>query len=428
MKKSPVIVLSVLLAAALIFSILFYKRSEKTQAALTVSQEKLASMEGEISRLRDEKAAMSQQIKETEEQLGPLEQAERRVENLEKTLAAKDQTLLELKDKVLSLEGELQKETQEVQDLIAEGESKDRLAEALREKVAKASSHAEALKKMIEKTEAERTTQVMTLTRELDKARSGMASLEEKMGNVQAQREAEVTKLQEELEAAKKQVGSLRETVAALETARDAKVTGLQEELDRVRSEMASLKEKMAGCEALASSLETRLSNLKDQREALKTQLDELKSTHTAMVRDLQSEIQNREVTISALKEKLSISFVDRILFGFGKATITPQGEEVLAKVGTILKNVGAKRIRVIGNTDNRPIRRDYRYKFPSNWELSAARAAAVVRYFQNEIGLDPENLEAVGHSFYDPVASNETAEGRAKNRRVNIIIAPKLE
>jgi chemotaxis protein MotB len=396
MKKNPVIVLSVLLAAALVFCILFYKRSEKTQATLIVGQEKLASMEAEISRLRDEKAAMSQQIKETEEQLGSLEQAEGRVENLEKVLTAKDQALLELKDKVLSLEEELQQETQEVQELIAQGETKDRLAEALREKLAEALSHAEELKEKIEKTEAERTTQVMTLTSELDKAKSGMASLEEKIRNVQAQREAEVTKLQEELE--------------------------------RARSEMASLKEKMGGCEGLASSLETRLSNLKDQREALKTQLDELKSTHTAMVRDLQSEIQNREVTISALKEKLSISFVDRILFGFGEARITPQGEEVLAKVGTILKNVGAKRIRVIGHTDNKPIHRDYHYKFPSNWELSAARAAAVVRYFQHEIGLDPENLEAVGHSFYDPVASNETAEGRAQNRRVNIIIAPKLE
>jgi chemotaxis protein MotB len=71
---------------------------------------------------------------------------------------------------------------------------------------------------------------------------------------------------------------------------------------------------------------------------------------------------------------------------------------------------------------------KEYRHKFPSNWELSAARAAAVVRHFQKEIGIDPENLEAVGHSFYDPVATNETEEGRAQNRRVNIVIAPKIE
>ena len=82
----------------------------------------------------------------------------------------------------------------------------------------------------------------------------------------------------------------------------------------------------------------------------------------------------------------------------------------------------------VVGHTDNVPITSEYRSKFPTNWELSAARAAQVVRYFQRVNGLDPKNMEAVGRSFYDPVADNDSKEGRAQNRRVNIIIAPRLE
>ena len=119
---------------------------------------------------------------------------------------------------------------------------------------------------------------------------------------------------------------------------------------------------------------------------------------------------------------------MDRILFDFGKASISPEGEEVLHHVGKILKEVEDRKIRVVGHTDDRPIHPGYRYKFPSNWELSSARASAVIHYFQEELGLDPTRLEAVGRSFYDPVVTNQTPEGRARNRRVEIIIAPELE
>ena len=146
------------------------------------------------------------------------------------------------------------------------------------------------------------------------------------------------------------------------------------------------------------------------------------------MVSELEKQIQNKEVTIKSLEDKVSISFVDRILFDFGKASISPEGRKILTKVGNILKNVQDKQIRVVGHTDNVPISEEFKWKFPSNWELSAARAAAVIRHFQEKTGIGPENMEAVGRSFYDPIASNETRVGRAQNRRVNIIIAPRIQ
>ena len=153
---------------------------------------------------------------------------------------------------------------------------------------------------------------------------------------------------------------------------------------------------------------------------------------YNSVLKDVNEKFKNKnfEFVISnlTLEEIITITFVDRILFKFGQATIAPAGMKVLRKVGQILKNVQGKQIRVVGHTDNIPITAEYRERFPSNWELSAARAAAVVRFFQYNSGLNPKNLEAVGRSFYEPVASNETKEGRAQNRRVNIIIGPKLK
>jgi chemotaxis protein MotB len=158
------------------------------------------------------------------------------------------------------------------------------------------------------------------------------------------------------------------------------------------------------------------------------TKVGQQKSTQEGLVASLKEQIQKQEVTIKEIREGLSVTLVDKILFDSGKATLKPGGEKILGKIGETLKNIQDKRIRVVGHTDNVLIRQDFQYKFPTNWELSAARAATVVRYFQEKTGLKPDDLEAVGRSFFQPLASNDTKEGRDQNRRVEIIIAPKLE
>jgi chemotaxis protein MotB len=179
-------------------------------------------------------------------------------------------------------------------------------------------------------------------------------------------------------------------------------------------------------------SLQVCEKNLSEQDQKVaqraEAEMKQMKETHDKLVSELKDQIQKQEVTIKESQESLSLNFVDRILFEFGKADLTPEGEKILKKVGEALKNVQGKKIRVTGHTDNVSIRPDYIYKFPSNWELSSGRAASVVRYLQEKIGLDPKEMEAVGRSFYHPEASNDTKEGRARNRRVEILIAPQLE
>jgi chemotaxis protein MotB len=101
-------------------------------------------------------------------------------------------------------------------------------------------------------------------------------------------------------------------------------------------------------------------------------------------------------MTIRKFEEMLSITFVDSVLFNFGKEAITSGGRKALAKVGEVLKNGQGMKIRVVGHTDNVLIRREYRYRFPSNWDFSSARAAAVVRYLQKRSRLDPQSLEVI--------------------------------
>jgi len=183
-----------------------------------------------------------------------------------------------------------------------------------------------------------------------------------------------------------------------------------------------NVKQSLQACEKNLSQQDQKMAQLAE------AQMKQMKSTHDALVSDLKDQIQKQEVTIKEFQESLSLNFVDRILFEFGKADLTPEGEKVLKKVGEALKNIKEKKIRVTGHTDNVPIRPDFMYKFPSNWELSSARAASVVRYFQEKISLDPKEMEAVGRSFYQPEASNDTKEGRARNRRVEILVAPQMD
>jgi chemotaxis protein MotB len=262
---------------------------------------------------------------------------------------------------------------------------------------------------------------------ELEKAQTRISELEGALKG----KDGRVAELREELSLVKGDLEKERKAEEALRAELNAKksvVAELQEELRDSESRILALEQENARQKDQVDELRDQLSDLEGEKASVESKVDRLQTTYEALISDLKEQIEKREVTIESFEKMISVSFVDRIMFDFGKETITPDGREVLEKVGGILKEVQDRQIRVIGHTDDVPILPEYRYRFPSNWELSAARAAAVVRHFERETGLDPRNLEAVGRSFYYPVASNETADGRSQNRRVEIIIAPKFK
>jgi chemotaxis protein MotB len=164
---------------------------------------------------------------------------------------------------------------------------------------------------------------------------------------------------------------------------------------------------------------------VEQERIAREARIAQMKSTYDELVQKMETEIQRGEITISELQGKLTVNMVDRILFDSGTADIKPAGLEVLKRVGDILKEVADKDIRVEGHTDNVPISPRLQQSFPSNWELSTARATNVVHFLQDRIGIAGERLSACGFSQYSPVAANDTPEGRAQNRRIQIELVP---
>jgi chemotaxis protein MotB len=140
---------------------------------------------------------------------------------------------------------------------------------------------------------------------------------------------------------------------------------------------------------------------------------------------EMRTDLESKDVTISKLQGKLTVSITDRVLFNSGEAELQPAGETVMRKIAALLAAHPNIKIHVVGHTDNIPIRPEARSRFASNWELSTARALAAVHFLTERAGVDPRRVGAVGYGENRPIADNATAEGRAKNRRIAIIILP---
>ncbi len=168
----------------------------------------------------------------------------------------------------------------------------------------------------------------------------------------------------------------------------------------------------------------------KEQVELTLKQKEELLSqeqqTKQQLQEKLKSEIDSQRVTISELEGKLKVNLVDKILFDSGQAALNAEGKQTLAKVAEVLSTLTDKAIHVQGHTDDVPIAGSLKARFDSNWELSAARALAVVKYFENQ-GVDPSHLIALAYGEHHPMAPNDSSKGRAQNRRIDIVLTPEL-
>jgi chemotaxis protein MotB len=146
-----------------------------------------------------------------------------------------------------------------------------------------------------------------------------------------------------------------------------------------------------------------------------------VESAYKSLSQDLAPQLETKEVAIERGDNTLKIRFLEKVLFRSGSADITPQGQAILTKTAQALRNFDTQYFAIVGHTDNVPIKTD---KFPSNWELSATRSCSVVHFLSEKSGLNPERFYAMGQGEYEPSFSNDTEEGKAGNRRVDIIVS----
>jgi chemotaxis protein MotB len=190
---------------------------------------------------------------------------------------------------------------------------------------------------------------------------------------------------------------------------------------DALKNTRAMLQQREDELLAKAGELKKKESELKQKDVKVKEQSDAFSRMQEAM----KAELSSKQVALKELEGKLTLTMVESILFDSGKADVKPEGIEALNKVADVLKNTSDQEVIVAGYTDNVPIGGALKKIYPSNWELSAARAISVVKIL-TERGVNPAILSASGFGEYRPVADNESPEGRAQNRRMEIVLMPK--
>lgn len=212
----------------------------------------------------------------------------------------------------------------------------------------------------------------------------------------------------------------------------NAELTRLQKVETQCNQQLTDLKAKNASLQNINSKLTQRVEGLtnalKKNKSVIKLQnkvirlLDDTKKTIATSLKD---EIVSQDIELIGSADTLKVIFIDKILFDSGSVEINEKGKTLLLAFAESIRQQKNQSILVEGHTDNMPLKPALKEQFPSNWELSVARAAAVARFLQMEGRLQPQRLSARGYSFYQPVASNKTIAGRRQNRRIEIILSP---
>jgi chemotaxis protein MotB len=207
----------------------------------------------------------------------------------------------------------------------------------------------------------------------------------------------------------------------------NGQVSDLKQQIGDLNNKTGQLSTDAANKQSLLNKSQQQLADQQKRLEQLQALMDAQKKA-TQEIRKKMSDalvgFNSNELSVSIKNGKVYVSLQENLLFPSGSAVVNPKGKEALGKLAVVLNSNPDITVDIEGHTDSIPIRGRYQ----DNWDLSLARSASIVRILTKDYQVDPIRVIASGHSQYDPVETNSTTQGRALNRRTDIILSPKLD
>jgi chemotaxis protein MotB len=307
--------------------------------------------------------------------------------------------------KVAELEGLIVQKNREIQDLQASIEARENELLALQGELAESRA---------EKRELE--ARIVSGEQEIDSLRGSAKNRGEEHAR-------DIDSLKRELDTAERNAAELASRVPVLEESiRDLseELEGLRAERDSLRNRVDEITEEKEAAARRNTALEWEIAALRTETEADRQKLE---SSYEGLLSSLREEVDQKTVEIQRYRNALTINIMNHIFFDSGKADIKKDGFSVLDRIASIVKELPEKIVKIEGHTDDVPIGARLQAKYPTNWELGAARASAVARYFTGTHKIDPSRIVTVSYAFYRPLVPNTSAANRARNRRIEIVL-----
>jgi chemotaxis protein MotB len=373
---------------------------------LAAAQKQLADRDREMASLR---TGASDSLQSAQ---ADLDKSKTRIGELERQLADRDQ-------KMAALQTNAGDASQLASQLSAANSEKDQLSTSL----ATATSEKDQLSASLATATSEKdqlSASLATANSEKDGLAAALAAAQLQVAALQGGA-GDKDKQAAELDAAKQRVTELESQLASAQS-QASSLQAAASEKDKLAAELGASDQRLAD---LQKQLADRDKELAALRGDLSAEMAKLSEAQRGIIRALRPEIEQGNITVDLNNERLLINLTSSMLFGSGEDQLKPAGVDALKRVGSVLKDYPEYAVEVDGHTDNWPIRSTLKKRFPTNKELSEARAVNGVTAL-SEGGVSADTIRSAGYADTKPVAPNTTDEGRQKNRRVEVRVTPK--